>query len=73
MKKYFDLENIDCAVCAQKVEDAVKKIPGVMNASVNFLTEKIMLELADDLNEKDLLKQIKKTIKSIEPDCEVNF
>lgn len=48
MKKKFKMENLDCAHCAQKMEDAIKKIDGVTDASVSFLTQKMMIEAADD-------------------------
>ncbi|MBR4530777.1 MAG: cation transporter [Lachnospiraceae bacterium] len=47
MKKKFNCE-VDCANCAAKVEEAMKKVPGVINASVNFLTQKALIEAADE-------------------------
>ena len=69
MKKTFKIE-IDCANCAAKVEEAIKKIEGVNEASVNFMTQKMILDL-DENNEKKIIKMVKKTAKRIEPDFEM--
>ena len=62
------LEDLDCANCASKMEEAVKKIDGVKFASVNFLAQKMTLE-ADDEAFDEILKKAIKTIKRVEPDC----
>lgn len=71
MKKKFKCE-VDCANCAAKMEDAVKKIPGVINASVNFMTQKFMLE-ADDDSFDAIVEQAVAACKKIEPDCEIEI
>ena len=70
MKKTYELEDLDCANCAAKMEEAVKKIDGVKFASVNFLAQKMTLE-ADDEAFDEILKKAIKTIKRVEPDCRV--
>ena len=70
MKKTYMLEDLDCANCAAKMEEAVKKIDGVKFASVNFLAQKMTLE-ADDEEFDEILKKAIKTIKRVEPDCRV--
>lgn len=70
MKKVFKLEDLDCANCARKMEDGIKKIDGVTDASVNFLAQKLTLE-ADDDRFDSILKEVIKTCKKIEPDCTV--
>ena len=70
MKKTYMLEDLDCANCASKMEEAVKKIDGVKFASVNFLAQKMTLE-ADDEAFDEILKKAIKTIKRVEPDCRV--
>lgn len=70
MKKTYMLEDLDCANCAAKMEEAVKKIVGVKFASVNFLAQKMTLE-ADDEAFDEILKKAIKTIKRVEPDCRV--
>ena len=69
MKKKYKCE-IDCAACAQKVENAVKKIDGVNDARVNFMMQKFTLD-ADDARYDDILQQCIKEGKKIEPDFKV--
>ncbi|MBQ9590399.1 MAG: cation transporter [Butyrivibrio sp.] len=69
MKKTFKCE-VDCANCAAKMEDAIKKIEGVVNARVNFMTQKLILEAEDDMFDEILDKAIK-ACKKVEPDCEI--
>lgn len=70
MKKTYKLEDLDCANCAAKMEDAIKKIDGVTNANVSFIMQKMTIEAADDRFEQ-ILKDVLKTIKKVEPDCRV--
>lgn len=70
MKKTFDLEDLDCANCAAKMEAGIKKIPGVIDASVNFMTQKMMLEAPDGEFDK-ILKQAIKVCRKVEPDCRI--
>ena len=70
MKKVFKLEDLDCANCAQKMEDGIKKIDGVIDARVNFLSQKLTLE-ADDAKFDDVLKEAAAVCKRIEPDCRI--
>ena len=69
MKKVFDLEDLDCAVCAAKIEAAVKELEGVENASVNFMTQKMTIEANRDINQ--LMKEVVKLVEKIEPDCSI--
>lgn len=70
MKKSFKLVDLDCANCAQKMEDAIKKLDGVQDATVSFMMQKMTLT-ADGERFEDVLKQVIKTCKKIEPDCEI--
>ncbi|MBR3870719.1 MAG: cadmium-translocating P-type ATPase [Clostridia bacterium] len=70
MKKTYKLQNLDCAHCAQKMEDAIQKIEGVKFAAVNFAAQKITLEASDDIFDK-VLKKALKQVSKIEPDCTV--
>lgn len=70
MKKKFKLQDLDCANCAAKMEDAIKKLDGVTDASVSFMTQKMMLE-ADDAVFDSVLEEAIKCISKIEPDCKV--
>ena len=71
MKKKFKCE-VDCANCAAKMEDAVKKIPGVINASVNFMTQKFTLEAEDDRFD-EIVNLAVAACKKVEPDCEIDL
>ena len=66
MQKKFKIE-VDCANCAAKIETAIKALPGVKNASVSFMAQKLLLE-ADD----DKLDAVK-TAKKVEPDFEIEL
>ena len=70
MKKVFKLEDLDCANCAAKMQDAISKLDGVKSVSVNFMAQKMTLE-ADDAVFDSVLKQAVKLIAKVEPDCTV--
>jgi len=71
MKKKFNCE-VDCANCAAKMEEAVKKLDGVIDARVNFMTQKFTLEAEDDVFDEVLAASVQ-TMKKVEPDCEVEI
>ena len=68
MKKVFKLVDLDCANCAQKMEDAINRLPGVTAATVSFMTQKLTIE-ADDIDA--VMKDVIKCCKKVEPDCEI--
>ena len=68
MKKAFKIRELDCADCAQKIEEAAAKVEGVNKVRVNFLSERMTLD-ADDARFDEVLGEIKKIIKTIEPDA----
>lgn len=70
MKKAFELEDLDCAVCAAKMETAIKKIDGVIDASVNYVMQKMTIE-ADDDKFDVIMKKVVKACKRVEPDCRI--
>lgn len=70
MKKTFKLIDLDCANCAAKMENGIKKIKGVTNAKVSFMTQKMSIE-ANDAEFDEIMKQVQKVCKKIEPDCEI--
>ena len=70
MKKTFELEDLDCANCAMKMQEAILKIPGVQNCEVSFIKQKMTIE-ADDKDFDKIVKQAVKTIAKVEPDCTV--
>lgn len=65
MKKIYKIE-VDCANCAAKAEDAAKKIAGVRDLSINFMTQKMTVDFADGADEKKVLKDILKTCRRVE-------
>ena len=70
MRKSFKLDEIDCANCALKLEDAIKKVDGVDDAKVNFLAQKLTLSAADD-RFNAVLDDVIALVAEVEPDCEV--
>ena len=70
MKKKFKLQDLDCANCAAKMEDLIKKIDGVNDASVSFMTQKMMVD-ADDARFDDIMKVVVKVCAKVEPDCKI--
>lgn len=70
MKKTYDLIDLDCANCARKMEEAIKKLDGVSDATVSFLTQKMTIDAADDRFDA-IMKDVVKCIRRVEPDCEV--
>ena len=69
MKKSFKLVDLDCANCAQKMEDAIKRIDGVQDANVSFLMQKMTLTAEDDRFD-EIVQQV---CKRVEPDCEIKL
>ena len=72
MKKKFKLEDLDCANCAAKMEDAIRKIEGVENASVSFMTQKMTIEAAEDQFDR-IMQEVVAVCKKVEPDCVINL
>ena len=72
MKKIYTIE-VDCANCANLMEEAANKTEGVASATVNFLTQKMAVEFADGEDEKKVMKKVLKACRRVEPDCEIEF
>ena len=72
MKKVIAMQDLDCANCAAKMEQSIKKIEGVVGVSINFMTQKMTLEVADD-NFDEVIAKIKAAVKKIEPDCKLKI
>ena len=70
MTRTFILEDLDCAHCAQKIQDAVAKIAGVSECKVTFLTQKLVYNVEDDKNEA-VEKEMRKIVKNTEPEVTV--
>ena len=72
MKKVIAMQDLDCANCAAKMEQGIRKIDGVTSVSINFMAQKMTLEVADD-NFDEIIAKIKATVKKIEPDCKLKI
>ena len=70
MKKTYGIE-VDCANCANKMEEAAKKTEGVKDCTVNFMTLKMNVEFEDGADEKTVMKEVLKNCKKVEDDCEI--
>lgn len=72
MKKTYNIE-VDCANCANLVEAAVNKLDGVVSATINYMTQKMIVELEDGADEKKMMKLILKTGRKVEPDFDIEL
>ena len=70
MKKVFKMEDLDCAHCAAKMEEGIKKIEGVTYASVSFMAQRLTGE-ADEDKFEEIIPQIVKVVKKVDSDCKV--
>lgn len=69
MKKSFKLKGLDCANCAAKIEEKVKKIDGVDDATVSFMMQKMLIETNSE--DEEIFKKMKKVVKNEEPDVKI--
>ena len=70
MKKTYKIE-VDCANCANKMEQAARKTEGVLDASVNFMALKMSVEFKEGADEKEVMKRVLKACRKVESDCEI--
>lgn len=70
MKKTYKIE-VDCANCANLMEDAARKTAGVQTATVNFMTQKMIVEFAEGQDPATVMKNVLDACKKVEPDCEI--
>ncbi|MBQ4523170.1 MAG: cation transporter [Lachnospiraceae bacterium] len=70
MKKKFKLQDLDCANCAAKMEEGIKKINGVKDASVSFMTQKMTIE-AEEEDFDRIMQEVVKVCAKVEPDCKI--
>ena len=70
MKKTYKIE-VDCANCALKMEEAARKVDGVSEVTVSFMTQKMKVEFADGAEEKGVMQAVRKACKKVEDDCEI--
>ena len=70
MRKTFKLDELDCANCGAKMEAAIKKIDGVVDAKITFMTQKLVVE-ADDARFDEIMDEAQSICRKIEPNCEI--
>ena len=70
MKKKFKLQDLDCANCAANMEDALKKIPGVNDANVSFMMQKMTIDAEDDKFDA-IMEEVVRVCAKVEPDCKI--
>lgn len=70
MKKKFKMQDLDCANCAAKMEEAIKKIDGVEDATVSFMMQKLTID-ADESRMDEIMEQVVAVCKKVEPDCKI--
>ena len=70
MKKTYKIE-VDCANCANLMEEAARKTAGVQSAVVNFMTQKLIVEFAEGREPGAVMAAVQKACKKVEPDCEI--
>lgn len=67
MKKTYKMQNLDCANCAAKMERSIAKIKGVNEVSINFMMQKMLI----DIDDESIIEEIVRAIKKVEPNCSV--
>ena len=70
MKKKFKMQDLDCAHCAAKMEEAIKKIDGVTDAAISFMAQKLTVDAEDDKFDS-IMEEVVKTCRKVEPDCTI--
>lgn len=70
MKKTYKIE-VDCANCANLMENAARKTTGVRTATVNFMTQKMIVEFDDEGKPENVMRDVVRACKKVEPDCEI--
>ncbi|MBE6758885.1 MAG: heavy-metal-associated domain-containing protein [Ruminococcaceae bacterium] len=72
MKKTYSIE-VDCANCALRMEDVIRKVDGISDAVINFMAQKLTVDIDDGQNEKAVMKQALRSCRRVERDCEIYF
>ena len=72
MKKTYNIV-VDCANCANLMEDTTRKVEGVASATVNFMTQKMIVEFEEGQDAKKVMKNVLKACRKVEPDCEIEL
>ena len=72
MRKIYKLDELDCALCGEKMQKAILDLKEVKDCTVSYITQKMTIEYEDNINEDDLYNKINKICHKIEPDCQIN-
>lgn len=72
MKKTYKIE-VDCANCANLMEQATRKIPGIAAATVNYFAQKIVVEFQEGADPEAVMQAVLKACRKVEPDCEIEL
>ena len=72
MKKTYAIE-VDCANCANLMEETTRKVSGVRTATVNFMTQKMTVEFEEGTDARKVMKDVLKACRKVEPDCEIEL
>jgi cation transport ATPase len=72
MKKQYKIE-VDCASCALKMEEAAKKVEGITDATVNFMTQKMKVEFGEEADIPAVMVKVNKACRRVEPDCRIYY
>lgn len=72
MKKRYKLTDLDCANCAAKMENAIRKIDGVHDAAVSFMAQKLTID-ADEERFDEIMREVAAVCRKVEPDCVINL
>ena len=70
MKKTYKIE-VDCANCTLKMEETAKKVEGVQDATVSFMTQKMKVDFSEGADENSVMQAVRKACKKVESDCEI--
>ncbi len=71
MKKTYKLEDLDCAACAAKMEAKIKKLSGVTDATVSFLSQKMTITFSEAADPEAVMKEVVTVCSKVEPDCRI--
>lgn len=72
MKIYYKIE-VDCANCANTIEEVIKKTSGIISANINFMTQKLIIEFEENIDHTKIMQEILKKCKKIEPDFKIEL
>ena len=72
MKKRYKLENLCCSNCAAKIEEGIRRIPGVKDAAIAFMAQKLTID-ADDEGFDAIMQEVIRVTKKVEPDCVIKL